>query len=82
LDVLPEFLVYQLEPPQPPETDEWFLERRGGFSQAQREAIVAYLDWYREREEAEYSELEMGPPSHVYRALDYWKSVSAHAVEQ
>ena len=29
LDVLPEFLVYQLEPPQPPRSDEWFEKKEG-----------------------------------------------------
>jgi hypothetical protein len=72
-DVRCEYLVYQLEPPQPPKSDEWFAERIGGFSEEQRRVIVAYLDWYREREEAEYSLLEMPTPVHVYRALAFWK---------
>jgi hypothetical protein len=76
LDVLPQFLVYQLEPPRPGLNDEWFVDRKGGFSKAQREVIVAYLDWYRTREEAEYADLEMEPPRNVYRALEYWLGTS------
>ena len=56
-------------------------KRKGGFSEAQCDAIITYLEWYREREEAEYSELEMEPPPNVYRALDYWKSGNEDAVE-
>lgn len=44
LDTFPDFLVYQLEPPEPSKTDEWFVERKDGFSAAQREVIVAYLE--------------------------------------
>ena len=73
LDTLPEYLVYQLEPPELGEVDEWFTERKSGFSGAQRQVIVEYLEWYREREEAEYLELEMEPPRHVYRALEHWR---------
>lgn len=73
LDPLPDFLVYQLEPPEPGKNDEWFAERKGGFSDAQREVIVAYLEWYRAREEADYIGMEMEPPRNVYRALEYWR---------
>ena len=49
-----------------------FKERASGFTPAQRGVIVEYLEWYREREEAEYSGFQMEPPPHVYRALEYW----------
>ncbi|MET0551656.1 MAG: DUF6714 family protein [Vicinamibacteria bacterium] len=75
LDTLPDFLVYQLEPPEVGTDEGWFLERKGGFSDAQRAVIVAYLEWYREREEIEYAALEMEVPRHVYRALEHWRGV-------
>lgn len=73
LDPLPEYTVYQLAPPNAGETDGWFELRKDGFTQAQRDVIVAYLDWYRERDEAEYRMLEM-PPDDFYRALEYWSA--------
>jgi hypothetical protein len=73
LDPLPDYLVYELEPPEPGENDEWFVERKAGFSTAQRQVIVAYLEWYRARQEAEYVSWEGEPPGHVYRALEYWR---------
>jgi hypothetical protein len=52
VDVLQDNLVHQLEPPDDGRgVPEWFAQRAPGFSPAQREAIVAYLEWYREREE-------------------------------
>ena len=74
LDTLPEYTVYQLAPPKDGETDEWFETRKDGFTEAQRGVIVAYLEWYRDREEAEYRMLEMAPPEDVYRALEYWRA--------
>jgi len=74
LDLLPEFTVYQLEPPKAGEEDAWFSERSGGFSKAQREVIIDYLDWYREREESEGAGWQGEPPQNVYRALKYWRS--------
>jgi hypothetical protein len=71
-DIRCEYLVYQLEPPEPGKDDVWFEERRGGFTEAQRQAIVGYLSWYRAREEAQYANLEMDVPQHVYRALAHW----------
>ncbi len=60
-----EYLVYQLEPPEPGKDDVWFEERRGGFTEAQRQAIVGYLSWYRVREEGEYANLEMSLAHHI-----------------
>jgi hypothetical protein len=74
LDIRCDYLVYELEPPVPPKADEWFAERISGFSEEQRRVIVAYLEWYREREEAEYALLEMPTPVHVHRALAYWNA--------
>lgn len=77
VDVICDNLVYQLEPPEPGKEDVWFAERKGGFAEEQRVAIVAFLQWYRQRLEAEYCALEMEPPRHVYRALQYWTSEEA-----
>jgi Family of unknown function (DUF6714) len=71
VDVIQDNLVYQLEPPAEGRgVPEWFKERATGFSEEQRAAIVAYLHWYREREEAQWAGAE--PPRHVCNALTYW----------
>jgi hypothetical protein len=71
VDVIQDNLVYQLEPPDDQRgVPEWFNERARGFSREQRSAIVAYLDWYRERDETRWDGTE--PPRHVYVALTYW----------
>ena len=71
VDVLQDNLVYQLEPPAESRgVPEWFEERATGFSDAQRTAILAYLHWYREREEARWA--GAAPPRHAYNALTYW----------
>ena len=73
VDVIQDNLVYQLEPPADGNgVPEWFAERTPGFSDAQRAAIVAYLDWYREREEAQWP--AGAAPRHVYNALEYWRT--------
>ena len=56
VDVIQDNLVYQLEPPvEGRGVPEWFAERAAGFSDAQRAAIAAYLDWSRQREEAQWA---------------------------
>jgi hypothetical protein len=80
VDVIQDNLVYQLEPPEASKQNalhEWFAERVWGFTDVQRQAILGYLNWYRERQEAEYAALEMEPPRHVYRALEYWTGDTA-----
>jgi hypothetical protein len=77
VDVILDNLVYQLEPPGDGHgVPEWFNERATGFSDEQRAAIVAFLHWYRERDEQRW----MGdPPRHVYNALDYWAAADGGA---
>jgi hypothetical protein len=71
VDVIQDNLVYQLEPPDDSRgVPEWCNDRARGFSREQRSAIVADLDWYRERDEARCDGTE--PPRHVYNALTYW----------
>ena len=73
VDVIQDNIVYQLEPPADGRgVPEWFSQRAPGFSDAQRAAIVAYLEWYREREEAQWP--AGTAPRHVYNALEYWKA--------
>ena len=75
VDALQDNLVYQLEPPAAGRgVPEWFNERAHGFSIQQRRAIVAFLDWYREREEASWRQLGAEPPRHVYNALSHWSA--------
>jgi len=71
VDVIQDNLVYQLEPPDGERgVPEWFNQRAMGFSAEQRSALVAYLDWYRERAEAYGFGDEAAP--HVNNALAYW----------
>lgn len=73
VDVLQDDLVYQLEPPADGRgAPEWFAERSVGFTDEQRRAIVAYLDWYRAREEESWRRIGADAPRHVYNALAYW----------
>jgi hypothetical protein len=77
--VIQDNLVFQLEPPEPAAEaarHQWFRERAEGFSEPQRRAVLGYLDWYRERQEAEYRALKAELPEHVYRAVDYWRTES------
>ena len=82
VDVINDNLVYQLEPPDPeefpaeqfPGQREYFAERSTGFDDRQRAAIVAFLDWYRAREEAEWRGSGWEPPHHAARALAFWSS--------
>jgi len=78
VDVIQDNLVYQLEPPDDRRgVPEWFNERAGGFSREQRSAILAYLDWYRRRDEAWSERTE--PPRHVDNALAYWAAAEVDA---
>jgi hypothetical protein len=71
VDVIQDNLVFQLEPPDGTRgVPEWFNQRVRGFSREQRAAILAYLDWYRVRDQARWGGAE--PPRHVYNAIAYW----------
>jgi hypothetical protein len=73
VDVLLDNLVSQLEPPSEGRgVPEWFAERSVGFSPEQRQAIVAFLDWYRVRDDAIWRSVEGEPPGGVYNAIRYW----------
>lgn len=81
VDVINDNLIFQLEPPQ--EIDgKWFEERAHGFSAAQRQAIVAYLRWYQEREAQEYGAMGMEPPESAARALRHWTREATHEGQQ
>jgi hypothetical protein len=73
VDVLQDNLVYQLEPPRDGAgVPEWFAERAVGFTEPQRQAICAYLMWYRDRVEIEWRSLGAESPRHVDNALEHW----------
>jgi len=81
VDVINDNLAFQLEPPK--ESDgKWFEERAQGFSGPQRQAIVAYLRWYQEREAQEYGDMGMEPPEGVARALRHWTGEAAPEEQQ
>jgi hypothetical protein len=76
VDVIQDNLVYQLAPPLITDSDplrQWFEERMLNFSAEQRNAIVAFLDWHRERDEANWASAGGKPTDHVYKALEYWR---------
>ena len=73
VDVLQDNLVYQLGPPHDGAgVPEWFAERAVGFTQSQRQAICAYLTWYRDRDALQWHRFGAEPPRHVYNALAHW----------
>lgn len=75
VDVIQDNLVYQLEPPEPTDEaplHEWFWQRAVDFTEEQRLVILDFLNWYRERQEAEWRPFTAKPPNHVYRALEHW----------
>ncbi|MGH7542665.1 MAG: DUF6714 family protein [Gemmatimonadota bacterium] len=82
VDVIADNLVYQLTPPgdpTPPGLDagalaEWFEPRSRGFTPAQREAVVAFLEWFAEREEGDWARIGATPPGRSDRALAWWSS--------
>jgi hypothetical protein len=68
-------VVYALAPQEPeafPGQRQYFEERASGFDARQRQAIVAFLEWYRGKQEAEWGRLGAKPPDHVYKALAHW----------
>ena len=75
MDVLLDNLVYQLDGAGVPD---WFAERAVGFTDQQRQAICAYLAWYRDREEIAWARLGAEPPRHVYSALAHWSGGAPH----
>ena len=76
VDVLLDNVVYELEPPDVDDKG-WFAERAHGFTPAQMRAMIHFLEWYRERQDAEYELLELEPPTHVERALTHWRACVA-----
>ena len=82
VDVIADNLVYQLTPPggpTAPEVDagalaEWFELRARGFAADQRAAIAVFLEWFAEREEADWARIGATPPGRTDRALAWWSS--------
>jgi hypothetical protein len=72
VDVLVGNLVNELTP-QRGIHEEWFEPRAIGFSTEQRRAVLAFLEWYQEREQAEWASVGMDPPSSVRSAIKYWR---------
>ncbi len=84
IDVIQDNLVYQLTPPGPQggSVPEWFEERAAGFTDEQRQAIVAYLHWYKGREERAWRAVGGQPPAHVDQALTFWQKTLQHAANE
>ncbi len=78
VDVIQDNLVYQLAPPETQEewAWKWFKPRASGFNREQRQAIVLFLNWYRERQEENWAGLGAVPPEHAVRALAFWRNES------
>lgn len=76
VDVIQDNLVFQLAPPGMQEewAWKWFKPRASGFNREQRQAIVAFLGWYQERQEENWAGLGTAPPDHAVRALAFWRS--------
>jgi hypothetical protein len=74
VDVIRDNLVFQLAPPETQEewAWRWFKPRASGFNREQRQAIVAFLNWYQEREEENWTGSKASPLDHAARALAFW----------
>jgi hypothetical protein len=83
VDVIQDNLVYQLSPREATDPDglhAWFRQRACGFTDEQRQAVVAYLEWFRAEEEAA-GPVGITPPQHLYRAVEYWAGPAPLRVE-
>jgi len=78
VDVIQDNLVYQLAPPETQKewAWKWFMPRASGFNREQCQAIVAFLNWYQERQEENWAGIGATLPDHAVRALAFWGNES------
>jgi hypothetical protein len=72
VDALLNNLAHELTPRADSGRD-WFEPRSIGFSPEQRCAIVTFLEWYREHEQAEWASIGAEHPNEVAAAIDFWR---------
>jgi hypothetical protein len=73
VDALVNNLVYQMTP-RASRGREFFEERAPGFSVEQRRAIITFLEWYQQKEEAEWASIERDPSRAVSAAIEHWRA--------
>jgi hypothetical protein len=71
VDVLVDNLVHELTP-RPGADNAWFEPRAIGFSAEQRRAILSFLEWYQQREQAGWASIGAEPPGQARSAIKYW----------
>jgi hypothetical protein len=78
VDVLSEFVVFNLSPPYDSTELYHFLQHTGGFNRQEKAAILSFLEALLRLYPLEWEYDLSSPPEHrsIYKAIEFWKSTS------